>query len=380
MTLVAPHAPPDEVRLDPPRTSAAVPDPAPAAPPVRGSDYAALSRRVRSAGLLRRRPLAYAVQVGVTLAFFAGTCAAIGWVGNSGWQLALAVVLGIAFTQAAFLGHDGGHQQVFTTRRANDLFGQLTGNVLVGLSFGWWVDKHNRHHANPNREEHDPDIGDGVLAFTTGQAAVRSGRLGRAVTRRQAWLFFPLLTLEGLHLKVASVRSLLPGAVRSSRGGHRRTEALLLTMHLLVYLGALLLVMSPLKVLVFVVIHQAVFGLYMGCSFAPNHKGMPTIAADENVDFLRRQVLTSRNVRGGMVIDWLLGGLNYQIEHHLFPNMPRPSLRRAQHLVREYCVEHRISYTETSLIGSYTAALSHLNRLGAPLRSRPAVDIDRNAR
>jgi hypothetical protein len=96
---------------------------------------------------------------------------------------------------------------------------------------------------------------------------------------------------------------------------------------------------------------------------------MPIIGADQDVDYLRRQVLTSRNVRGGMFTDLLLGGLNYQIEHHLFPNMPRASLRRARPVVRAYCAELRIPYCETSLIGSYAAALRHLNTLGAPLRA-----------
>jgi len=301
----------------------------------RGSDYAALSRLIRDAGLLQRRRLAYALHLGFTLVVYAAVWVVMAWVGDSSWQLLLAVALGVAFTQVAFAGHDGGHQQIFASRRANDLFGRLSGNLLVGLSYGWWVGKHNRHHAHPNREDHDPDIGEGVLAFTTGQAAGRTGRLGRAITRRQAWLFFPLLTLEGLNLHVASVRSLLSGGERSGRGGRRAVEAVLLGLHLAAYVTALLLIMSPTTALLFVAVHQAVFGLYMGCSFAPNHKGMPTIAADDRVDYLRRQVLTSRNVRGGWVTDWLLGGLNYQIEHHLFPNMPRFALRRARPLVKE---------------------------------------------
>ncbi len=333
----------------------------------KGSDYATLCRQIRAADLLRRRPLAYTVKIAVTLLLFVAAWAGVVLVGDSWFQLLLAVVLGVAFTQVAFLGHDGGHQQVFAGRKANDLFGQLTG-LLVGLSFGWWIGKHNRHHANPNKEDHDPDIGDGVLVFTTGQVAARTGRLGRAITRRQAWLFFPLLTLEGFNLHIASVLSLLPRTQRSTRGGHRRTEILLLSVHLIAYVGGLLLVMSPITALAFIAVHQGVFGLYMGCSFAPNHKGMPTIGADEDVDYLRRQVLTSRNVRGGMFTDVLLGGLNYQIEHHLFPSMPRPSLRRAQRLVRQYCQEHRVSYTETSLVGSYQASLRYLNQLGAPLR------------
>jgi fatty acid desaturase len=334
----------------------------------RGTDYAQLSRHIRSAALLRRRPVAYATKIALTLAGYAATCALIGVVGDSWWQLALALALGVAYTQVAFLGHDGGHQQIFASRRANDLCGQLTGNLLIGLSYGWWVGKHNRHHANPNKEDHDPDIGEGVLAFTAGQVATRRGPLARMIARRQAWLFFPLLTLEGINLHVASVRSLRLDAVRSSRGGHRRTELALLATHLTAYAGGLLLVMSPLHALAFAAVHQAAFGLYMGCAFAPNHKGMPILPADEQLDYLRRQVLTSRNVRGGWFTDWLLGGLNYQIEHHLFPNMPRPTLRRAQPIVRAYCAGLDLDYTETSLIGSYVAALRHLNQLGRPLR------------
>ncbi len=332
--------------------------------PERGSDFAALSRQVKAADLLQRRGRHYAVRISVTLLVFFALVAAFVLAGETWYQLGIAAALGLASTQLAFLGHDGGHQQVFRSRRANDLIGLLIGDLLVGLSFGWWLDKHNRHHANPNHEEHDPDIGESVLAFTTAHIAARTGGLYRLIARYQAWLFFPMLCFEGLQLHVASVRSLIQGKQRR----HLRTERVLLSVHLLGYLAAVLLVLSPVKALAFVAVHQAIFGIYMGCSFAPNHKGMAIIAPGEQLDFLRRQVLTSRNVRGGWFTDLLLGGLNYQIEHHLFPNMPRPNLRKAQRLVFQYCQAHQIPYTETSLIGSYVAALGYLHRLGAPLR------------
>ena len=334
----------------------------------RASDFAAVGQDVRAAGLLDRRAGSAAVRVVATLSLYVAAWVVVARTGDSWWQPVAAVLLGVAFTQVGFLGHDSGHQQVLSNRRANDLFGRLMGNLLIGLSYGWWVGKHNRHHANPNKEDHDPDIGEGVLAFTTSQAAARTGRVSRAIARYQAWLFFPLLALEGLNLHAASVLSLLPGAERSPRGGSRASEGLLLAAHLLVYVGILALVMSPLKALVFVAIHQGVWGLYMGCAFAPNHKGMPTIPADANVDFLRRQVLTSRNIRGGRVTDLVLGGLNYQIEHHLFPNMPRASLRATQRIVRAHCARLDIPYCEASLFGSYAAVLRHLNVVGAPLR------------
>ena len=338
-----------------------------------GSDYAGLSRAVRAARLLDRTPGAYLTRSVLTLGFFAGCWYALVVVGASWPALVVAGLLGVASTQVAFLGHDGGHQQVTASRRGNTAVGLVAGNLLTGLSIGWWVDKHNRHHANPNKEGHDPDIGEGVLAFTTAQAARRRGPVARAITRNQAFLFFPLLTLEGLNLHVAGAAYLR----RARSVKLRHTEIALLAVHTLAYSAGVLLVLPPVQAIAFVAVHQAVFGFYMGCSFAPNHKGMPIIGADEKVDYLRRQVRTSRNVRGGWLVDQLLGGLNYQIEHHLFPSMPRANLRRARRIVREYCAHHRIAYAETSLISSYTIALRYLHSLGAPLR---AAHLAANAR
>jgi fatty acid desaturase len=330
----------------------------------RGSDFAGLCRRIRAAGLLDRRRGRRLVRIAVMLTAVVGSWWAFAAIGDSWYQVITAVVLGVLFTQLGFLGHEGGHRQVFASRRANDLLGLAAGNLLIGVSFGWWVDKHNRHHAHPNQEDHDPDIGPGVLAFTTRQMCGRTGLIRRGLARHQAWLFFPLLTLEALNLRVASVRWLRTGSPRRNR----LAEVVLLIAHGTAYLTAVVLVLSPVKAVVFIAIHQAVFGLYMGCSFAPNHKGMPIITADADVDYLRRQVLTSRNVKGGWFTDLVLGGLNYQIEHHLFPSMPRPCLRRAQRIVRAYCQELGLPYTETSLFASYAAGLRYLHRLGAPLR------------
>jgi fatty acid desaturase len=143
---------------------------------------------------------------------------------------------------------------------------------------------------------------------------------------------------------------------------------LLLLAHIGGYLTIVFLVLSPFKALVFIVVQQALFGLYLGLSFAPNHKGMPMLDADDETDFLRRQVLTSRNVRGGWLVDFLLGGLNYQIEHHLFPSMARPNLRRSQALIRGFCEQHGVRYCETTLLRSYAQALRHLHAVGQPLR------------
>ncbi|MEV6709070.1 fatty acid desaturase family protein [Micromonospora wenchangensis] len=336
----------------------------------RGSDYARLSRRVAEAGLLHRRPGRYMARIVGTLGTFLAGWALVAMVGDSWWQLPLAVVMAVATTQVAFLGHDAGHRQMFRRRGHSEAAGLIAGNLAVGLSYGWWVDKHNRHHANPNHADEDPDVGAGALVWTHEQVMATRG-FGRWMARRQAWLFFPLLLLEGLALHVASIQALIG---REPDGGwrvpmrHRAVEALLLVVHTVGYVGLLLAVMSPVKALLFAAVHQGLWGLYMGCAFAPNHKGMLMPSDEDNLDYLRKQVLTSRNVSGGWFVDQALGGLNYQIEHHLFPNMPRGNLRRAQPLVKAYCAEQGIEYTETGLIDSYRQGLAHLHEVGRPLR------------
>jgi fatty acid desaturase len=326
-----------------------------------GTDFAELSRAVKQRGLLDRRRGSYVAKFAVNAVLLAAAWTAFAVLASSWWQLVIALLLALVHTQLAFIGHDAGHKQIFASKRGNDIVGYLHA-ALVGMSYGWWLNKHNRHHANPNHEDEDPDIQISLLAFTNEQAVAKRGVV-RWLTRYQAVLFFPLLTLEGLSLHVSGVKAVLRREVKAVR-----LEGALLAAHVAGYLTAVFWVLPPLQAVVFIAVHQGMWGVYMGCSFAPNHKGMPTVSADQRLDFLRKQVLTSRNVRGGHVVDFLLGGLNYQIEHHLFPNMPRANLRRAQPLVQQFCATNGIAYNQTSAIGSYRQVLRHLHAVAAPLR------------
>jgi len=259
----------------------------------------------------------------------------------------------------ALVAHDLAHRQVFRSDRTSARAGLVAGNLGIGMSYGYWMVKHTRHHANPNHDDLDPDVGPGVLVWSRERA-----RGGGFVAKYQAYLFLPLLTLLGISLKRDSVRALRDGTVRRPR-----LEGALLAAHAVLYLSAVLTVLSPLQALTFVLVHQALFGIYLGLTFAPNHKGMPH--PDGTEDFLRKQVLTSRNVRGGLLVDVALGGLNHQIEHHLFPSMPTPNLRRAQPIVEAYCAEIGVPYESTGLWRSYRQAFAHLHEVGAELFADP---------
>jgi fatty acid desaturase len=342
------------------------PVPALAAAP-RGSEYAMLSRQIRQAGLLDRRLGYYAWKIAITGAALAAGWTAFALIGDSWWQLGTAAFLAVVFAQIGFLGHDAGHRQIFHTRQANYLLGIVCGNLAIGLSYGWWVGKHNRHHAHPNTEDVDPDIMISVLAFSGGRARASSG-LRRLIFRYQAYLLIPMMFFEAVSLHASSVRAITQRACR-----HRAWEAALFAVHIAGYFAAVFLVLSPVKAVAFILVQQGLFGFYLSCSFAPNHKGMPVLDKADKTDFLRRQVLTSRNVRGGWLTDFALGGLNYQIEHHLFPSMPRPNLRRSQPLVAAFCADRGLPYAQAALLGSYAQALRHLNTVGRLTRPAAAV-------
>ncbi len=325
--------------------------------------YAELARLVREAGLMRRRPGYYA---GVLVALLVGLAAVVAVMvlrRESWWLLVLAPVLAVLLTQAGFLGHDVGHLQVTRGPRRARPLGVLVGNGLAGLSYGWWVAKHNAHHAHPNDLETDPDVAVGALVWSAEQARERRG-VAAFVTAHQAALFVPMLLGEAVALHVHSVRTVLQPGLR-----WRGAEAAALGAHLAAYSVLLVTTLTWPQLLVFAALQKALQGVYLGLSFAPGHKGMPVLGAEQAADPLLRQVLTSRNITGGRFVDAALGGLNYQVEHHLFPSMPRPHLRRARPLVQRFCAERGVPYAEVPARSAYAAGFRHLHAVGAALRA-----------
>jgi fatty acid desaturase len=349
MSTSATFSPDSRVRRTTPRGEKANPT----------TEYSALLRTVRDQGLLKRRTGFYVLMLSAITLALAGAVTGFILLGDSWFQLLIAATLGVLLTQFAFLAHEASHRQVFESGKANDLAGRILANLVVGISYSWWMTKHSRHHANPNVLGKDPDIARDVVSFT-GEDAARATGLYGWFTRRQGFLFFPILIFEGINLHAHGLRTVF------GRGkvDKRRLEIGMLVPRLAIYVALIFALLPPGMAAAFLGVQLAVFGVYMGASFAPNHKGMPILPRDSKVDFLRRQVLTSRNIRGGRTVDFFMGGLNYQIEHHLFPNMPRPHLKQAQKLAKAYCTAHSIDYTETSLMQSYGIVIRYLNRVG----------------
>lgn len=328
------------------------------------SEFSALLNTVRDAGLLNRRRRFYAITFGVITLAMGGAWVGFSLLHDTWYQLLIAGVLGVLFTQYAFLAHEASHRQIFTSGKANDHTGRFIADLLVGISYSWWMNKHSRHHAAPNTDGRDPDIEPDFVVFQEKDAVGHRGLYGKLL-QRQGWLFWPAIALEGINLhRHAFLTVLRPGKVDK-----RALEIVLLAIRNIGYLTVLFLLLPPGLAFAFLGVQLAVFGFYMGASFAPNHTGMPILPREAKVDFLSRQVLTSRNIRGGAFMNVYMGGLNYQIEHHLFPSMARPHLRRASEIVREYCEVRGILYTQAGIGEAYGIVTRYLNRVG--LAARP---------
>jgi fatty acid desaturase len=326
--------------------------------------YATLRRSVTNAGLLERDYTYYLWRSGVSFAILAAGIAIA--FSQPAWAPALpftALIIAFGSVQVGLIGHDAGHLAVFGSRRMNLLLGWLCWSLSLGISFWYWNDRHNRHHAATNDITADPDLRwSSVLAYSAVMVSARQRR-PNWLTRYQT-IVGPLYTL------------LLPFAfrvegwtftLRELRGTRRGADLTLVLVSALAWLW-------PISVLgwwwiALFIVSQIVAGLYLGLAIAPNHIAMPNWPGGAHLTFLERQVLSSRNVTPNPFCDFLFGGLNYQIEHHLFPTMPRSHFAKARALVKPFCAARGLTYTETDALAGYRMVLGELQRAGRPATS-----------
>ncbi len=328
------------------------------------ANYSKIIAEIKAAGLLERRTGYYITLFSILMVALGGLVTGFVLLGDSWFQLLIAAGLAVVLTQISFITHEAAHRQVFASGPTNDLVGRILANAFVGISYQWWMNKHTKHHANPNTIGKDPDIAFDTISFTTEDAKAQTGAM-KWLTERQGYLFFPLLTLEGFNLHLQSIMYLFT----SAKVKNRAKEITTIFLRLIIYVAIVFWVLPIGLGFAFIGVQLALFGVYMGGSFAPNHKGMPLIDRTTTVDFFSRQVLTSRNIGaksmfGNRFLNVFYGGLNYQVEHHLFPSMARPNLHAASKLVRKYCEELSVPYTTTTMANSYAQVVTYLNRVG----------------
>ena len=342
-------------------------------------DYVNLRKTVLDAGLLDRQYGYYAFKAIFNVTLLAASILILVKADNFALQLLNALFLAFVLVQFGMLMHDADHHQVFKSPRMNELLGLVTGNVILNVSSSAWTEVHNRHHSAPNHVDEDPYIEVPGLAYSKEQALKKRG-LTKFVAKYQAYFWLFIMSFAAFSVRINHHRKVflgLFGKVGSGQLKHRMVEAALLATGTSLYFGLVFHSLGLWKGVVFSVVNYLLTGLYMVTVFATNHKGRPLVDSKERQDFLRVQVITARNVKGGLLTDFWCGGLNYQIEHHLFPTMPRNNFAKAQKIVKPFCSEIGIEYYETSFFQSYKEILQNFHTVSAVLR-QPRINVEKS--
>ncbi len=312
-------------------------------------------------GLLQYQPLYYTYKILLAyLMLFLGV-ALLAWSNRTVFVVAIAIFLGVVCAQLAFIVHDAGHFQISEERWKNYAIGLVT-SFFLGGSFLWWTDAHNRHHSHPNQLVYDPAIGHACFAYSRKQTVDKKG-LMKFIVKYQGLFFFPFMAFYPYSMRVSSIKFLM-----KTRSPLQVVECVLIVLYISVVGLALFYMLGTAHALLFIRINQGVYGICLASAFAPNHVGMQILAKEGRFDFLYQQVTTARNVECSPLTEWLFGGLNYQIEHHLFPRMARNKLKKAKPIIEPYVKKASLPYCEVTIVHAYRDILRHLFRISAQLK------------
>ena len=354
--------------------------------------YRELRIQMVKMGLFQSSKLYYLYKICFNLSMWATAVSMVMFSDKTSVHIASALLLGLFWQQCGWLAHDFMHHQVFKNRLFGDLVGLFVGNFLQGFSVSWWKNKHNGHHAVTNlhasgdeAQDGDPDIDTmPLLAWTLKQAnslkeADPNGKhspMTKFFIKHQAITYFPILLLARLSWLNESFKTALGlGASTENAKEEFKRKGLAYPIAeptLLLMFHAWNFALSC-KFGEWSFAYSAMYymtacmssGLFLALVFGLGHNGMAVYDAETRPDFWKLQVTTTRNIIGGhgmpqWFVDWFCGGLQYQVEHHLFPTVPRHNLHKVHKLVDSFCKKWDVSYHEADMIDGNLEVLMHL--------------------
>ena len=320
-----------------------------------------LTAELSSAGCFRPTPVRSAAHAGGIVACYAGAYAVL--LSNpSAIVRAGAIVLAAFFSvQAGFIAHEAGHGAITRNRRLAALIGQVCHTLLTGLAFSYFQHIHRLHHPHCNDRGHDPDMQSSFVSMYRESALAKTG-LGRWISRHQAVLVWLLIGLQGWTLKFDGLRYL--GRNRAAT----RLDQLFVLLHAASWLVPPALVLGLQTAWLNYALMTVLIGFYTGSIFIVNHIGTRVIEPDEAISYFNQELSVTRNLGATRVHDFVFGGVNNHIEHHLFPSMPTARLRAARRITREFCRRHGVPYQEMSWLEAARDVTRHFKAMSAFVR------------
>jgi len=283
------------------------------------------------------------------------------------WYLASALLTGIFWQQLGWLAHEYSHHQIFNSRKLNNFFGWFCGNVLQGYSVDWWKDRHNSHHAVTNILDADPDIDNiPMLAWAPSDFEKAPAWCKKTIPYQAYYFLFvlPALRLAWCAGSIFFVRDMRTSRYRQYNKDFAH-EATGLALHWAWYFVMLYYLPTWYWRVVHFIVAELLAGFGIAIVVFFNHYSCEKYDPALAENFVCLQLYTTRNMTPGVITDWVCGGLNYQIEHHLFPQMPRHNLYRVSHRVKKFCADNGLPYLCSDFYDGLLCVLNYLSRVGA---------------
>jgi fatty acid desaturase len=301
----------------------------------------------------------YAYKIGSNVAILAISILLLAYFLNPVTLVLSAAAMALFWQQCGWLAHDFLHHQVFADRKWNNFFGYIIGNLAQGFAVSWWKNKHNLHHAAPNVVEFDTDIQTlPFLAWSEKMIDHELDGLPDFLVRNQKYVYWPLLCVARISWLI---QSLLWPVFHQKK---RYMEAVPLVLHWAWYLFVLHRYLTLGQAVVFFVLSQCLCGFLLGVVFTLGHNGMDVFGKTEfhNSDFINVQLATTRDVTGPLFVHWFMGGLDYQLEHHIWPSVPRHNLSRVREAyLQPFCESYGLKMKLTSFFPGLAETVARLD-------------------
>jgi fatty acid desaturase len=300
--------------------------------------------------LFKSSKLYYVMKLLTNVAIFAASIAIICWSKSISAVLASACMMALCIQQCGWLSHDFLHNQVFETRWLNEVVGYVIGNAVLGFSTGWWKEKHNLHHAAPNECDQtyqpiDEDIDTlPLIAWSKDILATVENKTFLRILQYQHLFFMGLLFFARGSWLFWSWRYTSTAALSPV---DRLLEKGTVLFHYFWFVGTACYLLPGWKPLVWMAVTELMSGMLLGFVFVLSHNGMEVYNTSK--EFVSAQIVSTRDIKGNLFNDWFTGGLNRQIEHHLFPTMPRHNLNKIAPRVEVFCKKHGLVYEDVSI-------------------------------
>lgn len=271
-------------------------------------------------------------------------------------RLGSGALLGVAWILSAYLGHDSGHYVIMSNKGFNKFAQILTGNCITGISMAWWKWTHNAHHISCNSLDYDPDL-QHIPVFAVSSELfhnLRSWFYGRELTfdriarffiSYQHWTFYPVMVVARINLYLQTFLLLF----NPKRNVPHRVVNILGILVFWTWFPLLISCLPSWQERVLFVLVSFTVTAFQHIQFCLNHFAANVyVGKPEGNDWFEKQTSGTINIDCASWMDWLFGGLQFQLEHHLFPRLPRCQLRKVAPMIRDLCKKHKLPYRSVS--------------------------------